>query len=116
MMHGRPRNGRSGGAAAETLDSVAAYAWTFNFLILEDGSQSQEGMWVSPEYFSLLGVDPTAGRAFVPSDAADNSGIILGYDLWQGEFRGDPAIVGQAVRLSRMQPRTVLGVMPPGLR
>jgi putative ABC transport system permease protein len=103
-------------AASETLDSVAAYSWTFNFLILEDGSQSQEGMWVSPGYFGLMGVAPEVGRTFIASDAADNSGIILGYDLWQREFRGDAAIVGQTVRLSRMQPRTVLGVMPPGLR
>jgi len=101
---------------AETLEAVAAYSWTFNFLILEDGSQSQEGMLVSTGYFSLMGVEPAVGRAFVASDAADNSGIILGYDLWQREFRGDPAIVGQTVRLSRMPPRTVLGVMPPGLR
>ena len=103
-------------AAAETLESVAAYAWTFNFLVLDDGSQSQEGMWVSPGYFSLMGVEPAVGRAFIAADATDNSGIILGYDLWQREFRGDLSVVGQTVRLSRMPPRTVLGVMPPGLR
>src|SRR5262245_28060473 len=103
-------------AAADTIESAAAYSWTFNFLVLEDGSQSQEGMWVSPNYFSVIGVEPAVGRVFVASDAADNSGIVLGYDLWQREFRGDPAIVGQTVRLSRMPPRTVLGVMPPGLR
>ena len=103
-------------AAAETIESAAAYSWTFNFLVLADGSQSQEGMLVSPSYFDLMGVKPEIGRAFIASDAADNSGIILGYDLWQREFRGDPAVVGQAVRLSRMPPRTVLGVMPPGLR
>src|SRR5688572_25343572 len=56
-------------AAAETLDAVAAYSWTFNFLILDDGSQSQEGMWVSPEYFTLMGVGAAVGRAFVASDA-----------------------------------------------
>jgi putative ABC transport system permease protein len=103
-------------AAAKTIESAAAYTWTFNFLVLEDGSQSQEGMWVSPNYFSVMGVEPAVGRAFVASDATDNSGIILGYDLWEGEFRGDPAIIGQTVRLSRTPPRTVLGVMPPGLR
>jgi putative ABC transport system permease protein len=104
------------GAAAQTLESVAAYAWTFNFLVLDDGSKSQEGMWVSPEYFGVMGVEPEVGRTFVLADAADNSGIILGYELWQREFRGDPAIVGQSIRLSRTQARTVLGVMPPGLR
>jgi putative ABC transport system permease protein len=102
--------------AAETIESAAAYSWTFNFLVLEDGSQSQEGMLVSPSYFDLMGVAPEVGRAFVASDGTDNSGIILGYDLWQRAFRGDPAIVGETVRLSRMPPRTVLGVMPPGLR
>src|SRR6185503_5214695 len=81
-----------------------------------DGSQSQEGMLVSTGYFGLMGVEPAVGRAFIAADAADNSGIILGYDLWQREFRGDPAIVGQTVRLSRMPPLTVLGVMQPGLR
>src|SRR5262245_31625089 len=54
-------------AAAETLESVAAYAWTFNFLVLPDGSQSLEGMWVSAGYFSLMGVEPAVGRAFIAS-------------------------------------------------
>jgi putative ABC transport system permease protein len=103
-------------SAADTLDSVAGYAWTFNFLVLADGSESAEGMWVSPEYFDVLGLEPQIGRVFVAADAAENPGIILGYELWQREFRGDPAILGQTVRLSRMAPLTVVGVMPPGVR
>jgi putative ABC transport system permease protein len=101
---------------ATTLESAAGYTWTFNFLVLEDGSRSQEGMWVSQEYFRVLGIEPQLGRAFDDSDATDNPGIILGYEVWQREFRGDPAILGQTVRLSRMQPRTVVGVMPPDVR
>ena len=42
---------------------------------------------------------------------------MLGYDLWQREFGGDPGIVGKTVTLSRMPaPLPVVGVMPPGLR
>ena len=42
---------------------------------------------------------------------------MLGHDLWQREFGGDPRIVGKAVTLSRMPaPLPVVGVMPPGLR
>jgi putative ABC transport system permease protein len=111
-----PNQSETWEAAAETLDAVAAYAWTFNFLVLEDGSQAQEGMWVSPNFFGTLGVEPTFGRAFTEADGAENTAIILGYELWQREFRGDPAIVGQTVRLSRMPARTVVGVMPAGLR
>lgn len=103
-------------AAADTLEAVAGYSWTFNFLVLEDGSQSQEGMWVSPEYFDVLGLKPLLGRAFAETDATENPGIILSYELWQRELRGDPAILGQTVRLSRMPPLTVIGVMPPGIR
>jgi putative ABC transport system permease protein len=101
---------------SSTLESVAGYSWTFNFLMLEDGTRSEEGMWVSPEYFGVLGVTPQIGRTFEDADATDNPGIILGYELWQREFRGDPAILGQTVRLSRMPPRTVVGVMPPDMR
>ena len=43
--------------------------------------------------------------------------IILGYDLWQRKFNGDPNIVGKTVRMSRREiPPTVVGVMPPGVR
>ena len=43
--------------------------------------------------------------------------IILGYELWQRKFNGDPHIVGKTLRMSRRDtPPTVIGVMPPGVR
>ncbi|HET7218924.1 MAG TPA: ADOP family duplicated permease, partial [Vicinamibacterales bacterium] len=44
------------------------------------------------------------------------SAIILGDELWKRKFNGDPGIIGRQVRLSRMPPLTVVGVMPQGLR
>ena len=45
------------------------------------------------------------------------SAIILGYDLWQRQFNGDPHILGRTIRISRMPaPLPVVGVMPPGIR
>src|SRR3954466_1406929 len=38
------------------FDSIAAYSWAFNFLILPDGSQSLEGMWVTRDYFRVAGI------------------------------------------------------------
>jgi putative ABC transport system permease protein len=104
--------------AVPSLESIAAYTWTFNFLVLEDGSESEEGMLVSPEYFQVTGLKPVLGRAFGEADAAGTAtpGILLGYDLWQRRFDGDPDIVGKTVRLSRMPERTVIGVMPPDVR
>ena len=43
--------------------------------------------------------------------------ILLGYELWQRTFNGDPKIIGKTVRISRWDlPPIVIGVMPPGVR
>src|SRR5215472_6342758 len=46
---------------AKSFESFAAYAWTFNFLIRSDGSESMEGMAVTRDYFRVLGLKPFLG-------------------------------------------------------
>jgi putative ABC transport system permease protein len=104
---------------SKSFESVAAYGWTFSFLILQDGSDSIQGMWVTRDYFPTMGLEPMLGRRFSESDTVPNAPpvIILGYDLWKQKFNGDPAIVGKTVRLSRREtPPTIIGVMPPNVR
>jgi putative ABC transport system permease protein len=104
---------------AQSFDGIAAYAWTFNFLIRSDGSESMEGMVVSPGYFKVAGLEPILGRAFLDTEGAPNSTpvIILGYDLWRRTFNGDPNVIGTPLRMSRREaPLTIVGVMPPGVR
>ncbi|HUA61531.1 MAG TPA: ABC transporter permease [Verrucomicrobiae bacterium] len=106
-------------AQAQSFESIAAYGWTFNFLVRSDGSESLEGMWVTPEYFRTLGLRPVLGRTFQPDESgmAAKPVIILGYDLWQRDFHGDPHVLGTVFHLSRSKtPPTVIGVMPPGIR
>src|SRR2546423_1535753 len=43
---------------AKSFDGIAAYAWTFSFLIGSDGSDSIEGMAVTKDYFRVLGMQP----------------------------------------------------------
>src|SRR5262249_40102327 len=90
----------------------------FNFVVLDDGSESEEGMWVTPQYFGVTGLKAELGRVFADADSAgqQTSTIILGHDLWQRQFHSDREIVGKSVRLSRSDPRTVVGVMAPGVR
>ena len=81
---------------ATSFDSIAAYVWTFNFLVNPEGSESLEGMIVTPDYFRVVGVQPIRGRAFVEQDTVPPGAvIILGYDCWQRRFNGDPAIIGK---------------------
>jgi putative ABC transport system permease protein len=105
---------------AKSIEALAGYAWTFNFLVSDQGSDSLEGMAVTPDYFRVVGLKPVHGRTFVEADVPASSPaqvIIIGYDLWQRKFHSDPAIVGKTFRMSRRDtPPTIIGVMPPGVR
>jgi predicted permease len=106
--------------ATNCFESIAGYEWGFQYLIRNDGSQFVGGLFVTPDYFKVIGVEPILGRAFSEADMAarggDETTIILGYDLWQREFHDDQNILGKVIHLSRRQPLTVIGVMPPGVR
>ncbi|HTV03647.1 MAG TPA: ABC transporter permease, partial [Luteitalea sp.] len=105
--------------AAHGID-MALYSWAFNYLVRADGSQAVAGMVVTPNYFEVLGLEPLRGRTFVDGEAATEgppTAIVLGYELWQRQFAGDPAIIGKTVTISRIPvPIPVVGVMPPGVR
>ncbi len=106
---------------AQNVEPPAMYRWTFNFLVLPDGSQSLGGMVVTPGYFRVLGLRPILGREFTDAELGrpnvPPSAIILGYDLWQRQFNGDPNVIGKTVRISRQPaPLPVVGVMPQGIR
>jgi len=107
--------------ASQAIQAPALYSWTFNFLVLPDGSESLVGMVVTKEFFAVLGVKAMIGHEFTESEiAAPNAPpctIILGHDLWRRRFNGDPNIIGKSVHISRHPaPLTVVGVMPRGVR
>ncbi len=59
------------------------------------------------------------GRTFTEKEAQYPPApvVVIGYDSWQRKFNGDPRIIGQTLRMSRMEtPPTIIGVMPPGVR
>ena len=51
-----------------TLSRRRSTGWTFNFLVLPDGSQSLGGMVVTPDYFRVLGLRPILGREFTDAE------------------------------------------------
>jgi putative ABC transport system permease protein len=72
---------------------------------------------VTADFFPILGVSPLVGRTFTDEENRDPQAnvVILGHELWQRRFGGDPGIVGRTIQLNA-RPTTVVGVMPPGLR
>jgi putative ABC transport system permease protein len=104
---------------AKSFQAIAAYSWAFNFLILPEGSESLEGMRVTRDYFPAVGLEPALGRTFLESEtgARPEPVILIGHDLWQRKFNGDPGILGKTIRISRAETAlTIIGVMPPGVR
>jgi len=103
----------------KSFAGIAAYDWTFNFLIRNEGSQSMQGMWVTKDYLPLMGLKTVAGRGLEEGDFGQGpvKAIVLGYEFWQRAFNGDRGIIGKTVRISRWEvPPTVIGVMEPGVR
>lgn len=60
-------------------------------------------------------VQPLLGRTLLEEDEQPGATpvIVLGYEQWQRQFNGHPAILGRTVRVEEV-PHTIVGVMPEG--
>jgi predicted permease len=70
--------------------------------------------FVSGNMFSMLGLQPVAGRFFAPDEGSakgKDSLMILSYKFWQSRFAGDRGVVGRIV-LVQNRPFTIIGVAP----
>jgi putative ABC transport system permease protein len=78
-----------------------------------------EAAYVTHQLLPMLGIRPLLGRWFDASDErpggpeGDPEVVVLGYDVWQRAFAGDPGIIGRKIHLDAI-PVTVIGVMPKG--
>jgi putative ABC transport system permease protein len=72
-----------------------------------------DSMRVSPGFFSILGVSPFMGRAFLPDEEVPGhqTSVILSYAFWQGRYGGDPNILARKITVNGA-PRAIAGVLP----
>src|SRR5262245_56968758 len=71
-----------------------------------------DGLIVSANYFSLLGMAPAIGRTFTPEEGKAGAArvALLSHRFWQRRFNGDSQIVGKSLTLNGERV-TVVGVM-----
>ena len=71
------------------------------------------GVMVTGNYFSGLGVAPILGRAIAEQDesAAAPRVAVISYAYWMGRFARDPSVIGKNVALNGI-PFTIVGVTP----
>lgn len=95
---------------SQSFSGVAMFVpWGHN-VMGPQGPVNTYGFFVSPNLFSVLGVDAVVGRVFTRDER--QAVVMLGYDYWR-RTSGDPQIVGQALTISG-EPHTVVGVLPAG--
>ncbi|HUI53329.1 MAG TPA: ABC transporter permease [Bryobacteraceae bacterium] len=79
--------------------------------------ENVNGILVSSNLFSVLGVTLSRGRAFRSDE--DRPGAppvaIISYGLWQRRFGGNPAAIGMQMVLEE-KPYTVIGITPASFR
>ena len=86
------------------------------FAVHGDGLEPEivHGGYVTPNYFSVLGVHPALGRPIGPEDGSAESPAnvaVVSWSYWRSRFNSDRAIVGRRIIVDEV-PVTIVGVAP----
>jgi len=98
------------------LSGLLAYHDDFMAITGNGKPERIYGALTTANYFEVLGVKPILGRSLSDTAANEREGAaeaVLGYDLWQHHFDGDPAIIGKTIQIN-LHTFTVVGIAPRG--
>jgi putative ABC transport system permease protein len=102
----------------QAFSSVAA--WGGGQLNLARGGEvdNAQAIWISGQFFHVLGVQPMLGRLISPADdpedeqAGCSGAVDLSYAFWQRRYGGDASVIGKTLTLEG-HPFPIVGVTPP---
>ena len=104
----------------ELFETAFAYSARPSRFNLAPAGQADlvDGIWVSGDYFSALGVPPLLGRTLASSDDQRGGGsrgpvAVISHGMWQRRHGGASDVLGRTVTIDRA-PFTIVGVMPAG--
>jgi putative ABC transport system permease protein len=101
----------------DTQDAFSGVlAWWGNNFNLGNGGDSRNanGLFVSGDFFRVLGVQPLLGRVFSAGEDRRGCGLpgaVISYAFWQRELGGEPSVIGRKLMLN-FQPVSIIGVTP----
>ena len=74
-------------------------------------AQNTRSEFVSGNYFSTFGVQPSAGRMLTASDDRPESPAVavMSYRMWQQTYASDPSVIGSTFTFNGL-PVTVVGI------
>ncbi len=99
----------------QAFSSIAV--WSSDQTNLATGGEMDiaQTIWVSGDFFTVLGVQPFLGRLISPSGDQPGcaGGVDLSYAFWQRRYGGDASAIGKTLTLNG-HPFPIVGVTPPG--
>src|SRR5260370_2118521 len=96
------------------FEGMVAYTYeNYNLALPGEDPSRVQGAAVSPETFSLLGVNPVLGRTFLPEEEqwGRHHAVLLSYSFWQTHFGGQQNVLGRNLHVGSAE-YAIVGVMP----
>lgn len=96
----------AGSAVVENHSTLGSIATRFGFTLPSRSTTNAELIKVavvSENYFSVLGVTPSRGRAFDPKQVRELTtfpSVLISDNYWRRRFATNPAILGKSIRLN----------------
>ena len=104
--------------SARSFDGIIAFQSRHVTLAGKTESRRAYALFVSGNYFDVLGVRAERGRTFLPAEGAPPAATpvaVISDGLWARRFDRAPDVVGRSVRLNGRD-FTIVGVAPPAFK
>jgi predicted permease len=101
---------------AMILGGLSGPAGRSDGLTVDTITRPAQTLFVTGNFFQMLGIRPYLGRFILPSEGNMPGGdpvVVLSYRYWKARFRSDPGIINKAAFVNG-QPVTIVGVAPKG--
>ena len=102
--------------SAMIMGGVSGAIGRSNGLTVEGATRPIQALFVTGDFFQLLGIRPYLGRLILPSEGKTPDAdpvVVLSYRYWKARFQGDPGVIGKAAFING-HPVTIVGVTPKG--
>ena len=99
--------------SSSSFSAISAFRpWDANLSGIGDPERVQACM-VTPEFFAVLGINPSLGRALGAEDVTPGrpGSLVVSHGFWTSRLSSDPSVIGKTVSLNGSA-YTIVGVMP----
>lgn len=98
---------------SHTLQGLATYGWYNAVVAVGRATREFAAANVSPEFFRVLGIEPSLGRMWAETPVANQREFMVSREFFKRELRGDASQIGKTFQVGGRS-MTLAGVLPKG--